>query len=134
MAFALACIFGCADVARLGIVQREVPLHGLLFLDFLMVLDDLSNDEIQEILGKLGVQIGPFCKIFEPGNLMRFAVRIGRGKVVGGFELAHRLGVFKPLAQSVDEDRIKAINAFTVLFEHFGGAGHNISQERSLSV
>ena len=101
---------------------------------FLVVLNDLSDDEIQEILGEFRIQIGLFRKIFETCDLFRFARGIGRGKVVGGFELANRLRVFEALAQRIDEDRIQAVDAFTVLFEHFGSAGCSVSQWRGLSV
>ncbi len=51
-----------------------------------------------------------------------------------GLELAHRLGVFEPLAQRVDEDRIKAVDALAVLGQHLGGFGDRISQAPSPPV
>lgn len=108
--------------------------NGLLFLMLLVVLNDLSDDEVQEILGEFRVQIGLLRKIFKSCDLFRFAIRIGRGKVVFGFQFADSLGCFEPLSQSVDEDRIEAIDAATVAFEKLGGALGVVSQERSLSV
>jgi hypothetical protein len=104
----------------------------------LVVLDDLSDDEVQEILGEFRVQMGPFRKIFKSCDLFCFAIRIGRGKVVSGFEFPHSLCVFEPLAQRVNKDRIKAVDAFAVLGKYVRGAGcvslGSVSQWRSLSV
>ena len=99
-----------------------------------VVLNDLSNDEIQEILGEFRVQIGLLRKIFKTCDLFRFAIRIGRGKVVFGFELANSLRGFEPLAQGVDEDRVEAVDAVAVALQQVGGALGVVSQERSLSV
>ena len=57
-----------------------MPLRLVLF----MVLYDFLNDEIQKFLSKLGVEIGLGCKGFKPRDLTRFAVWIGRGKIVFG--------------------------------------------------
>ena len=107
---------------------------GLLFLVFLVVSDDFLNDEIQESLGEIGVQIGLFRQVFQPGDLRFFARGIGRGEVVFRLELAHRLGVLEPLAQGIDEDRIQTVDAFAMLFQKLGGACGGISQWQSLSV
>ena len=109
-------------------------LNGLLFLMFLVVLNDLSNDEIQEILGEFRVQIGLLRKIFKTCDLFRFAIRIGRGKVVCGLEPAHRLGVLEPLAQGVNEDCVQPVDAVAVFLQEFRGAGHMVSQGPILSV
>ena len=74
-----------------------------------VVLNDFSDDEVEKLLGEFRVQIGLFRQIFEPRDLGRFAGRIGRGKVVFGFEFPHGLSVFEPLAQRIDEDRIKGV-------------------------
>ncbi|SFL31567.1 hypothetical protein SAMN04488036_10989 [Shimia haliotis] len=107
---------------------------GWLFLMLLMVLNDLSDDEVQEILGEFRIQIGPLRKIFKTCDLFRFAIRIGRGKVVFGFQFSNCLRGFEALAQGVDKDRIEPVNALAIPFEQVGGAGGVVSQERSLSV
>ena len=43
-----------------------------LRLMLLVMVDDFLNDAIQKFLGKFRVEIGPFCKIFEPRNLRGF--------------------------------------------------------------
>ncbi len=106
----------------------------MLRLMFFMVMDDFLNDEIQESLGKFRVEIGLFRQVFETCDLMRFAGRIGRGKVVFGLEVANCLGVLKAFAQSIDEDRIQTVNALAVLFEQRGSAGNSVSQGPILSV
>jgi hypothetical protein len=40
---------------------------------------------------------------------------------VFGFEFPHSLRVFEPLAQCVDKDRIKAVNAGAVVVQDLGG-------------
>ena len=102
-----------------------------------VVLDDFLNDEIQEFLGEFRVKIGPVRKVFEPRNLLFFARGVGGREVMLGFQNPNSLRVFEPLAQSIDEDRIEAVDAFAVLFQQLGSAygcvGH-ISQVPSLSV
>ena len=80
-----------------------------------VVLDDFLNDEVQEFLGEFRVQIGPVGKIFEPRNLFAFAVGIRGGQSVLGLEPAHGLRVLEPLAQRIDEDRLKAVDAVAVI-------------------
>ena len=123
----------------IGVFSFEWRVFGArwahaLCLVFLVVLNDFGDDEVEELLGKFGIQIGPFCQIFKPRDLGRFAVGIGRGKVVFGFQFPDSLGVFEPLAQRVDEDGIEPVDAFTMFLEHLGGAGHGVSQGRNLSV
>lgn len=99
-----------------------------------MVVDDFLNDEVQESLGEFGIEIGLFRQVFETCDLMRFAGRIGRGKVVFGLEAANRLRVLEPLAQSIDEDGIKPVDALAMIFEQRRSAGYGVSQLPSLSV
>lgn len=86
-----------------------------------MVLDDFPNDEIQEGFGEFGVQIGTLCQVFQTVDLCGLAVGVRRGQVVFGLQLAHGLGVLEALAQGVDKDRVQAVDAGAVLFQHFGG-------------
>ena len=99
-----------------------------------VVLNNLSDDEVEKLLGKLRVEVGPVRQIFEPFDLCGFARGIGRGKVVFGFEFPHSLSVFEPLAQSIDEDRVKTVDRSTMLFEHLGRASYRVSQGPILSV
>ena len=112
----------------------KARLCSLLFV----VVDDFLNDEVQEFLGEFRVQIGPFRKIFEPRDLFGFARGIGRRQVVLRLQNAHGLCVFEPLAQRVDQNGVQPVDAFSMLFEQFSGAGHGIlglvSQWPSLSV
>ena len=98
------------------------------------MLNDFSDDEVEKLLGKFGVQVGPLCQIFKPFDLCRFAGWIGRGKVVFGFEFPHSLCVFEPLAQRIDEDRVKPVDARSVVCKHLCGAGDGVSQGPILSV
>ena len=81
--------------------------------------------KFRNFLANSGSRSARFGQVFEPFDLCGFAGHgIGRGKGVGGFELSHGLGVFEPLAQRVDEDRIQPVDAVAVLFQQFcGGAG-----------
>ena len=99
-----------------------------------MMLNDFSDDEVQELLGEFWVQIGPICQIFKPRDLFGFSGRIGRGKVVFGFQFPYSLCVLEPLAQCINEDCIQSVDAFTVPFEHLGSFGSDVSQAPILSV
>lgn len=112
---------GCAFIAHLGLV-------------FLVVLNDFSDDEVQELLGEFGVQIGLARQSFEPRDLGCLSGGIAWRKVVCGLEFPHGLRVFEPLAQCIDEDGIKAVDAAAVLGQHVRGFGDNISQAPILSV
>ena len=107
--------------------------HTLRLVSFVM-MDHFLNDEVEEFLGKFGVQIGPVCKVFQPRNLRGFARGVACWQVMFCLQLAHGLGVFEPLAQCVDEDGIEAVDALAVLFEDLGGFDDGISQWASLSV
>ena len=91
-----------------------------------VVLDDFLNDEIQKFLGKFRVKISPVCKVGEPRDLCFFAGRIGRGQGVFCFENTHGLCVLKSFAQSVDEDRVEAVNAFAMALEDLCGFGGRV--------
>jgi len=105
-----------------------------LRLVLFVVLNDFSDDEVEELLGKFRVEVGPVCQIFEPLDLARFARGIGRGKVVCGFEFPHSLRVFEPLAQCIDKDCVQTVDRSAVLFQNISRAGYGISQAPILSV
>lgn len=106
---------------------------GLRLVSFVM-LNDFSDDEIQELLGKLRIQIRLVCQVFKTCDLGRFAIRIRRGKVVCGFQFPNSLRVFEPLAKRINEDCVKPVDAVAVLFKQFSGACRGVSQWPSLSV
>ena len=93
-----------------------------------VVLDHFLNDELQKALGEIRIKISLTCQVFEAFDLPRFAVRVGRRKVVCGLETAHGLGVLKAFAQRVDKDRVEPVNALAVLLEDFRGADYVVSQ------
>jgi hypothetical protein len=97
-----------------------------------VVLDDFLNNEIQEFLGKFLVEIGLVCKVGKPRDLAFFTRGVGWGQVVFGLEPTHSLRVLEPLAQCVDEDGIKPVDAFAVLFEDVRSAGNGVSHETLL--
>jgi hypothetical protein len=99
-----------------------------------MVLNDFSYDEVQELLGEFGIEVSLFRQIFEPGNLVRFAIRIGRGKVVLGFEFPHSLRVFKAFAQCIDEYSIEPVDAGAVAFQDFRSAGDGVGHQAAFPV
>lgn len=96
---------------------------ALLFLVFLVVSDDFLNDEIQESLGKIGVQVGPFRQIFEPRDLLSLSGRVRGRQVMFSFQLTNGLCVFEPLAQRIDEDGVQPVDAFAMSHKDLGGAG-----------
>ena len=108
--------------------------HPTLFLLFFVVLNDLSDDEVQKLLGKFRVKIGPICQVFEPCDLCGFARRIGRGKVVAGFQFPDSLCMLEPLTERVDKDCVQPVDTLAVLFEQFRSALGGVSQVPILSV
>jgi hypothetical protein len=88
-----------------------------------VVLDDFLNNKIQEFLSEFGVKIGPISKVGEPRDLRFFAGWIGRGQGVRCFQNTHSLCVLEALAERVNKDRIKAVNAFAMTFQNVGGFG-----------
>ena len=106
-------------------------VHPALRLMLSVMLDHFGDDEIQELLGEFGIQRSPVREVFEPCDLGRFAGRIGRGKVIFGFQFAHGLRVLETFAKRVHKDGIQAVNAFTMLFEHGSGAGYGIISQRA---
>lgn len=38
-----------------------------------VVMDHFLNDEVEEFLGKFGIQISPICKVFQPRDLRGLA-------------------------------------------------------------
>jgi hypothetical protein len=91
------------------------------------MLNDFSDDEVEKLLGEFRVNVCPVRQIFEPGDLGGLAGRIGRGKVVFGFEFPHSLCMFEALTEGVDQDRVQTIDAFAVLFENFRSTRHSVS-------
>ena len=106
----------------------------ILRLVFLVVLNDFSDDEVQELLGKFGVEVGLGCQSFEPCDLVCLSGGIAWRKVVCGLEFPHGLRVFEPFAQRIDEDRIQPIDAAAVFGQNLSGFGSNVSQAPILSV
>ena len=101
---------------------------------FLVILDDFPNDEIQEILCEFGVEVGTLRQFLKSGNLLFLSCRVRGWQVVFCFQLAYRLCVFEPLAQGVDEDRVKPVDRLAVLFQKLCGFGDSVSQGPILSV
>ena len=56
-----------------------------------VVVDDFFNDEIQKFLGKFWIEIGLFCKIFEPRDLRRLAGWVRRRQRVAADAKSHRV-------------------------------------------
>ena len=101
---------------------------------FLVVLDHFPNDEIEEILGEFGVEIGIQRHALQPLDLLAFAQRIRGREVVFSLKLTHGLRVFETFGQCVDQDRVKPINRLAMPNQQFGGAGGGVSQLAFLSA
>jgi hypothetical protein len=59
----------------------------------------LGNDEIEELLGELGIKPGLLGKGSQSLDLLGLSQRIGRRQAMRGLELAHLLGDFESLSQ-----------------------------------
>ena len=91
-----------------------------------MVTDDFGDDEVEKLLGKLGIQFGVGGKGPESRNLVRFAVRICRRQTVPGLEFAYLLGDLEPLREQVHQGGIHVVDAVAQPTEL---SGHDVSHE-----
>lgn len=83
---------------------------ALLTRDPQVVLNHLSNDKRQKLLGKLRIEIRLFRELTQPRNLSLLTVGIGCGQPVLGFQLTDTLRAAKPLSEDVHECRIKIVD------------------------
>lgn len=90
------------------------------------MLNDFLNDEIQKLLGKIRVEIGPVCQILETRDLTFLTRGVGWGQVMMRLEKAHRLSVFEPLCKGKDQNGIKPVDTVAMLLEKLLRAGDDI--------
>ena len=73
--------------------------------------DDFLDDEIQELLGKLGIELGANGKGPKAGDLLRFACRVRGGHTGACLEGTHLLRELESLGQKVDQCGIDVVDA-----------------------
>ncbi len=94
--------------------------------------DDFRDYEIKKFLCEGWVEPSLLRHTFQPCDLGRFTVWIGRGQIVFGFEFTDSLSLRKTLGQCVDENGIETVDAVAVFFKQRCGAGSWISHDASL--
>ena len=68
-----------------------------------MVPDHFIDHEPDELLAKVGIELGFFCQLAQPGNLPLFAQWIAWWKRVFGLVGTHRLGNAEAFGEHVDQ-------------------------------
>src|SRR5690606_17015885 len=99
---------GSRDPRRPGAPgSRPLPLP----LGLLVVMNHLSHDEAEPLLGELGVEVGLFRELMQAGDLALLAGGVARGQVVLGFEGAHLLRAAEALGEHVHERSVDVVDA-----------------------
>src|SRR5690554_2405367 len=80
-----------------------------------MVADHFADDEIEELFGEVGIEMGVLRKLAQPRDLLRFACRISRRQAMTGLELAHSLGAAEPLGEHMDQRRIDIVDRGAII-------------------
>ncbi|CAM5241411.1 hypothetical protein SANTM175S_09681 [Streptomyces antimycoticus] len=78
-----------------------------------LVPDDLGDDEVEQLLGEAGVELGALGELPQPDDLARLTGRVGRRQPVGGLEVADLLGAFEALGEHMDHGRVDVVDAVT---------------------
>ena len=95
-------------VGRGGVLALLAVL--LLSRNTNVVTNHLRNDEVQELLGELGVQAGLLRHSAQTGNLGFLAAGVARRQIVLSLEQTHALRGLKTLRQNVHEGRIEVVD------------------------
>ena len=82
-----------------------------------MMPDDLGDDEVQELLGERGIQIGIVCEFAQPRDLLGLPIGIGGRQIVLSLELTDLLGAPESLSQHVHEGRVDIVDTRANLLE-----------------
>ena len=93
-----------------------------------VMVDDLGHDEVEELLGEVGVEVRLLSQPAQPLDLTGLALEICRGKSIGSLELADALGELEPLRQQVYQRGIDVVDALADSLElsegiFWGGGG-----------
>jgi hypothetical protein len=89
-----------------------------------MMADHFVDDEAQELLGKIGVELGVFREFAQARNLLFLAARIGGRQTIFGFVTPHRLRHLEPFRQHEDQRGVDIVDAVAILVQlRIGHAG-----------
>jgi len=73
--------------------------------------NDFLHDEIQEFLGKVGIEFGRGCQFAQAFDLLGFPRGIGRRQAVLGFIFSNLLREFESFGQKVNQRSIDIVDA-----------------------
>jgi hypothetical protein len=76
-----------------------------------MMPNDFTNDQGQELLGKVWVEFADSREMPQTAGLLGFPSGVARGQSVLGLQFADRVGTPEPLCQHVDDRGIDIIDA-----------------------
>src|SRR5690606_5551435 len=93
---------------RWGVGAASAPLGGLG-----MVPDDLGDDEVEPLLGELGIEVRLFGQSAQTGDLLLLPTGVGCRHLVLGFEVPDLLGGTEALGQHEDQSGVDVVDAGT---------------------
>ena len=76
-----------------------------------MMAYDLGDDEVQELLGELGVKLGVLRQRPQAGDLLGLARGVGGRQTVRCLQLTDLLGDLEPLGEEMHQGRIHVVDA-----------------------
>ena len=89
----------------------RLRLAGVLADDRLMMAYDLGDDEVQELLGELGVKLGVLRQRPQASDLLGLACGVGGRQTVRCLQLTDLLGDLEPLGEEMHQGRIHVVDA-----------------------
>jgi hypothetical protein len=90
-----------------------------------MMPDDFLHDKIQELLGKIRIELGRLSERTQPRDLLCLPAWIRRREAMSCFEFSDNLRAPETLGENVDQRRIDIVDAVAQASKLFwnGGVG-----------
>lgn len=88
----------------------------------LMVPDDFVDNEVEKLLGKVGVKVCFFGQIAQAGNLLCFTRGVRRGELVVGLKGTNRFGAAESFRQHGNKRCVNIVYATAEVLQGFRGA------------
>ena len=96
--------------AKLRQQSSDVRTFVVFGFDILMVSDDLTNHEAQELFREIGVKAGGSGQGAQALNLASLAVRVSGRQIQTCFDVANALRTAETLGENVNESGIDVID------------------------
>ena len=87
-----------------------------------MVANDFVDDEVEKLLGKVGVQMGVFGQLAQACDLLCLTRRVSGGEFVERFKRTNGFGTAEALGQHGNKSCINIVYAAAEVLQGFRGA------------